>query len=797
MKFKRHLSWLFVSIIASIAILLLPSPMTPVVLAAAQPSGWIELIDERTPVGKKYLNLTDGRISLTTGLAQIHYESTPDSGIYDLEVDFTPRRINNAQLDGWTVTQSGWHYALGQPGDKSTDGWVGFGGRQGDHWVKFRLARVGYLHWPTRTWDDLGGPPTYDRANLASVTSSSEYGHGNLVNVQTTATWSNIWTTPDNGALNITWQASGDRLKEEIIINQAAREWLQTNRPPSTPASETWFGFVLQVDWRDIPKVIKDGSEQNINGDWNITNTPIELRDNLDRLLAFMPISEVIVRDGINETREPLTKRFWLDGDGNYYVLMGIRVPEFMDMPEGDLIFDPTVDERVGASLDDGWWNPSTFNSVGDSMFVGNSPTDTAQHIFARWIAVTIPQGATINVAYIDSYAVAYDGSDVLSNIYLNDIDTAVAPTTIAEADALALTTTFTAWDGQNFPSGRTQSPSIVDVVQEIVDRGGWSSGNAMMLVWRDDGTVVSDKRYDIRSYDFDTTLALDIHVEYTIGEWENTAPIIWQTYTERNGNVDLFYSEYFNATDPDNNQTLIWTLVTNASFLSIDNLNRTSYVNGTPTEVASYYVNVTVGDNATTGNLTDYLNYTLIIAPAWTNSAPTITNKINSDSGQPDIAYSRTFNATDTDSNQTLIWELNTTNAPFTITVSSQNRSALVSATPSQEGTFYVNVTVGDQASPNATDYVNYTLNVVATVEDFWGSTEGVIFIMGLIVLLIFIVLGIIIAPAIWVMGGIVSFLMGFVAYDATLSVWIVPMFAFLGIALILGGALKVKEGL
>ncbi len=706
MKFERHLPWLFVSIIASIAILLLPSPMTPVVLAAAQPSGWIELIDERTPVGKKYLNLTDGRISITTSLAQIHYESTPDSGVYDAEVDFTPRRVNNARLDGWTVTQNGWHYALGQPSDKSTDGWVGFGGRQGDHWVKFRLARVGYLHWPTRTWDDLGGSPTYDRANLVSITSSSEYGHGNLVNVQTTATWANIWITPDGGSLNISWRANADGLKEDIIINQAAREWLAVNRPPSTPATETWFGFALEVDWSDIPRIMRAGLELSPNDDFADDGQGIELRDALDRFLAFLPIGDVrVLGDGSLENPddvEPLRKRFWLDGDGNNYVLVGVRLPELAGMQAGDLVFDPTVDVQVGAGGDDGLARrPSdAFDPTGSVVLVGARSDGTDKYqIWARFIDVDIPNGATIDSAklIVESESSARDGANVLTNIYMENHDDAAAPVDGADYNAKAKTTAFVVWDGEDFVVDTpTDSPDISTVVKEVIDRPGWSSGNALQILWDEDGST-TDFYYRLHSYEGDSSKAIKLHIEYS-----------------------------------------------------------------TP----------------------------------WSNSAPIITNKITSDSGDVSTAYSRQFDATDADSNQTLIWEINATDAAF-LSIDSLNRTTYINGTlPSSEGTYYVNVTVGDQASPNATDFVNYTLNVVATIENFWGSTEGVIFIIGLIALLIFIVLGILIAPAVWVMGGIVSFFLGFVAYDATLSVWIVPIFAFLGIAFILGGALKTKEG-
>ena len=110
---------------------------------------WTEVVEQRALISKTYQDGT--KLRLETGGTRLHYESVLDSEVFDAEVDLTPLRVNNALLDGWIVTQAGWHYALGQPGDKLTDGWVGFGGRKGAHWIKTRLTRVGYMHGPTRT----------------------------------------------------------------------------------------------------------------------------------------------------------------------------------------------------------------------------------------------------------------------------------------------------------------------------------------------------------------------------------------------------------------------------------------------------------------------------------------------------------------------------------------------------------------------------------------------------------------------------------------------------------------------
>ena len=105
------------------------------------------------------------------------------------------------------------------------------------------------------------------------------------------ATWNDLWKTPGGGADDISWRVDGRQLKEEIVVNQAAREWIRDNAPPSTPTDETWFGFVFRLDVADIPRWIRAGVLQDIEGDFADDGQAIRLEDAQGRLLAFMPVS--------------------------------------------------------------------------------------------------------------------------------------------------------------------------------------------------------------------------------------------------------------------------------------------------------------------------------------------------------------------------------------------------------------------------------------------------------------------------------------------------------------------------
>lgn len=174
-----------------------------------------------------------------------------------------------------------------------------------------------------------------------------------------------------------------------------------------------------------------------------------------------------------------------------------------------------TVDVQVAASADDGYCIETFFNGT-SVVGAGKFDTRTIEG-WARFLNVTIPQGATVDMGYVTIYGHvgANDGAGVKTNMHMNDIDDAVAPTDCTEFSALAKTTAFTAWDDEDLVDAATNSPSLVTAIQEVVNRGSWASGNAMQLVWVDDASTDS-KWYSVYSYDDDTAKAINLHVEWS-----------------------------------------------------------------------------------------------------------------------------------------------------------------------------------------------------------------------------------------------------------------------------------------
>lgn len=182
----------------------------------------------------------------------------------------------------------------------------------------------------------------------------------------------------------------------------------------------------------------------------------------------------------------------------------------------------PTLNLQIAAVLDDGRHRSDDTYSTALITF-GNLVSGGFEPHF-RFVNVTVPKDATITAASIKFTAVISDAELViLSNIYAHNSDNSgqiIDETSWHDIVDSNLTAAFVPWD--NIPAWTleesgpdTTSPDISSVIQEIVNRSGWASGNALHIIWLDDGTTFSAAR---RGYSFETdpAKAAELHIEYT-----------------------------------------------------------------------------------------------------------------------------------------------------------------------------------------------------------------------------------------------------------------------------------------
>jgi hypothetical protein len=141
-----------------------------------------------------------------------------------------------------------------------------------------------------------------------------------------------------------------------------------------------------------------------------------------------------------------------------------------------------------------------------------------------RFQSVLIEPPAIVDVAYLTFNAFASDnGANCLTRISAEDVDD--APTFADNAAAFdtrwaGRTTARVDWDNIATWVVDTNytSPSIITPIQEVIDRGGWGSGNDIVLFWddfEDRSTHASDNNRFAKSWDTDSSLAPKLHIEF------------------------------------------------------------------------------------------------------------------------------------------------------------------------------------------------------------------------------------------------------------------------------------------
>jgi hypothetical protein len=188
----------------------------------------------------------------------------------------------------------------------------------------------------------------------------------------------------------------------------------------------------------------------------------------------------------------------------------------------------PTLDLQVGADSDNAkrYWDGSSWVWEQPAY----SGQDTGYYTSAvckmgggmRFTNVTIPQGASITAAYLTLRS-RYTTSVTVVNSRIKGeaADNAATFSTEADFNGRARTTASVDWD--NIPAWTNgvdyNSPGIKTIIQEIVNRSGWASGNALVIFWDDfddRSTHANDACRLAKCYAQGAATAPKLHIEYT-----------------------------------------------------------------------------------------------------------------------------------------------------------------------------------------------------------------------------------------------------------------------------------------
>ncbi|MHB1316180.1 MAG: hypothetical protein ACYCX2_12015 [Christensenellales bacterium] len=173
---------------------------------------------------------------------------------------------------------------------------------------------------------------------------------------------------------------------------------------------------------------------------------------------------------------------------------------------------------QISAGADDGYVAAGVFYATGNLVGFGNYITDGVSE-WLRFPNVAVPHGATITGANVQLRANnTLSGTTVNSKIYCNDEDDAAAPTNATEFENKALTTAYVDWNNVSAWTSGTwyDSPEIMTVIQEVIDRAGWASGNAIMIIHKNNGSTNNAFRA-ASSYEQGITYAAKLVLTYEL----------------------------------------------------------------------------------------------------------------------------------------------------------------------------------------------------------------------------------------------------------------------------------------
>lgn len=173
---------------------------------------------------------------------------------------------------------------------------------------------------------------------------------------------------------------------------------------------------------------------------------------------------------------------------------------------------------QVSHSWEDGYiYGPTGYDKTGNALNIGDYSSDYPD--WWVWInfAPEIPQGVEITEAHIEVYERYSDGVYPTVTILAVDEDSASYPISHSDYDSKTTTSENVSWSISSWSSDTwIESPDISNVIQELVNRTGWTSSSVCGILIQDSpGWGGSMNRVGCESYDHSPSLAPKLEVTY------------------------------------------------------------------------------------------------------------------------------------------------------------------------------------------------------------------------------------------------------------------------------------------
>jgi hypothetical protein len=215
------------------------------------------------------------------------------------------------------------------------------------------------------------------------------------------------------------------------------------------------------------------------------------------------------------------------------------RQREWTNTPVYPIIIDAATSENIAANVDDGyeinstspWRLNTTFGGSGNWFGGYYAAGTTYANGGVRFRTLGVPQGATIVNATLTinvTNVAITGGATPQFTIYGDDVDDAPLWANNSRPSQITQTTASQNWSPA---STGTFTVSITSIVKEIIDRGGWSSGNDIRFGIINAFVGGGGNNAGIYVYDYNQGAAgaVQLDVTYTAGRVPRSGVTIFQ----------------------------------------------------------------------------------------------------------------------------------------------------------------------------------------------------------------------------------------------------------------------------
>lgn len=200
----------------------------------------------------------------------------------------------------------------------------------------------------------------------------------------------------------------------------------------------------------------------------------------------------------------------------------GSRIKQIHEAyPNATIWHNTSINIEVAASSDDCDKLDASFSTSRSVILAGLGGDGEICDNGNRFLNITIPQGATIDSALMGMVA----GGSIAAKanfkavIHCEDADSASTFSTSGDFTGRTPTSASVAWEnvGSWTFEVRYYTPDIKTCVKEVVDRGSWKSGNALVVLIDENGSVDWEDWRIWLAYDYGSPYT-DITIGYTVG---------------------------------------------------------------------------------------------------------------------------------------------------------------------------------------------------------------------------------------------------------------------------------------